>query len=138
MAKEKERQYHVMATRIRKLSIDQERADRQLRKTLDFHDQLEAVKKRKEDDLKFKAQWLDMNNQEMLEAKIKNEMQRTNGRNNVDEMKRKIFVRNWHTKQRTKNELNKQFEIYSQHERNLLQERDQKVQQLYLAKRKAR
>lgn len=59
MEKEKEKQHQTMETRIRKLRIDQERAEKQLKKTADIHYKMKQIHDRKASDFAFKQQWLE-------------------------------------------------------------------------------
>ena len=138
MQREKELQYHVMQCRIRKLSQDQERAEQQLRRTLDFHDQLEQVKKSKQEHMIMKQQWLNEKNAEIEHQRLKNRIDRDLRRQNLNDQKRKLFLKNWHSKVRIKNDTHRLFEVYQAEARSVLEERDARVQDLYLQKRKAR
>ena len=59
-------------------------------------------------------------------------------RNNLNEQKKKLFIKNWYSKRKIKEDTNRMFEIYQAQERSLLEQRDARVQKLYLEKRKAR
>ena len=58
LEREKERQMAQMEARVRKLEIDRQRAQKQLKKTLDAHDAAEQANKRKQDHLEAKKEWL--------------------------------------------------------------------------------
>ena len=47
-----------MEARVRKLEIDRERAQKQLKKTLDAHEAAEQANKRKQEHLEGKKEWL--------------------------------------------------------------------------------
>jgi len=47
---EKAKEHQVMDARIRKLQIDQERAEKQLKKTLDLHFKMQQIQERKTSD----------------------------------------------------------------------------------------
>lgn len=57
MEREKELQLHAMECRVRKLTADEDRAKKALRKTLDYHDELDKLKKQRDDFDMFKSQW---------------------------------------------------------------------------------
>ena len=138
MQREKELQLHAMECRIRKLTIDQDRAEKALRKTLDYHDEFDSIKKRREDNDSFRSQWLGERNHEILEHRNKNRLDRDARRQNLNDQKKKLFIKNWYSKKKVKEDASRLFEVYQANERNMLEQRDARVQRLYLEKRKAR
>lgn len=104
MEKEKQRQYQMMQTRICKLKIDQDRANKELRRSIDFHDKLEQVQKRKQDDFEQKSQWLASQYEQLKQQRMKNLNDRESRRNGMMEGRRRVFYNNWSLKQRIKDE----------------------------------
>ena len=66
MEKEKQRQFELMDSRVRKLEIDKQRAEKQLKQTMETHQKVEQVNKRKKDDEDFKNKWIQEQNEKLL------------------------------------------------------------------------
>lgn len=72
-----------MELRINKLQIDQERAEKQLKKTLDLHFKMKQIHDRKQNDLDFKKQWLAEQNENLEQLREKNTKSRLNLKNGM-------------------------------------------------------
>lgn len=54
-------------------------------------------------------------------------MDRDSRRSNMNEQKKKLFIRNWYSKKKVKEDTDNFFEVYQTNERNILAERDARV-----------
>ncbi len=102
-----------METRLRKLSLDQARAVKQLKKTMDFHDHVDRMQKRKDDDLSFKAQWLDHQHRTIELARRRNSIERAQRKASIRQQRQRVVLQNVMSREQKKHHASKLFEIYS-------------------------
>ena len=92
--KDKEKEHHTMELRIKKLQIDQSRAEKQLKKTLDLHFKMKQIHERKQSDLDFKKQWLAEQNENLEQLREKNTKSRLNLKNGMANSRQNWIITN--------------------------------------------
>ena len=105
---------------------------------MDFHDHVDRMQKRKDDDLSFKAQWLDHQHQTLELARRRNSIERAQRKASIRQQRQRVVLQNVMSREQKKHHASKLFEIYSREQGAQLQARDQRVSDLYQAKRKAK
>lgn len=83
-----------MEARVKKLEIDRNRAQKQLKKTLEAHEAAEAANKRKQDHLNFKKEWLKSQNKNLDDLRTKNNIDRETRKRNIYNQRQRVYLEN--------------------------------------------